>query len=169
MKGGKGEASVPSSSTLTKFAATTSQGRVCVRVGRGCSAVAAGEDARHCLGVSAGRKGLSPAFASLSKGVPTCWVPSREQAVWVAGSSGGCARLSSPLNPAPELQALGFFHLHSGHQPGTGSVTASCAGTGGGGGWRGCSFPPSRRTLFGGAEASSPAHRLKPSISPFAC
>lgn len=120
-------------------------------------------------GSSAVGKGLSPEFANPYKGVPACWAPSRDQAVLVAGSSGGRARLSSPLNPAPKHEPLGFFHLHPGHRPGSGSVTASCPGTGGGVGWLRCSFPPSRRTLLGGAEASSPARRLKPSISPFAC
>ena len=101
-------------------------------------------------GSSAGGKGLSPEFANPSKGVPACWAPSRDQAVLVAGSSGGRARLSSPLNPAPKHEPLGFFHLHPGHRPGSGSVTASCPGTGGGLGWLRCSFPPSRRTLLGG-------------------
>lgn len=81
-------------------------------------------------GSSAVGKGLSPEFAN--KGVPACWAPSRDQAVLVAGSSGGRARLSSPLNPAPKHEPLGFFHLHPGHRPGSGSVTASCPGTGGG-------------------------------------
>lgn len=80
--------------------------------------------------------------------------------------SPGLARVSlSPSTPPPSTSARLFppsLRAPARHWLGHGSLRGE-------GGGRGCSFPPLRRTLFRGAEASSPARRLKPSISPFAC
>lgn len=115
---------MPSGSSLTKFAAVTSPSRVCVHLCWGCSAVAKGEEVMDSLGVLQVGKGFPPSLPNpprLSAGARLC----RDPAVLVAGSSGARERLSSPLNPAPKHQPLGFFHLHSGHWPGTGLVTDS--------------------------------------------
>ena len=96
---------------------------VCVCV-LGCSVVAKGEEAIDSLAILQAGKGFPPKLANPSKSVPGAGLPSRDQAVSVAGSSGGLAQLSSLLNPAPKHELFGFFHLHPGHRPGTGSVTA---------------------------------------------
>lgn len=74
-------------------------------------------------------------------------------------------RLSFPPpapNPAPKHERSAFSTL----APGTGRALAwSRLRASAPGGGAGCSFPRSRRTPFGGTEASSPARRLEPSIS----
>lgn len=89
-KGGKGEESVPSGSSLTKFSAITSQSRVCVCWG--FSAVAKGEELRDSLEVLQSGKGFPPSLptptrasprAGLRVGTRLCW--SRDPRVAVPG------------------------------------------------------------------------------------